>query len=197
MQQDIPNLIAKSVNVWVLAIFALIGVLSPFVGLATSAAVAAGWISEDSGWARFAAKFFSFTLHAKSYSLPSMNATDPKKALNGLITLGVIAVLCSCSLESARSRRINSQLVARESSTPAQPRQVNQCEFFDGVHVWGDWVAGGSVAVGAGAALVASKTDGSTSSTALTTGIVAGGIGLVSLGVAEVSAKTWQERCSQ
>ena len=122
---------------------------------------------------------------------------DTRKVINGLITLGVIAFFCGCSLEAARARRINTQLAAGGYSAPATPRQASQCEVWDGVHVWGDWVAGGSATVGAGAGLVASQTGDGTRTAALTMGIAAGAVSLVSLGVAEVSAKTWTERCGQ
>jgi hypothetical protein len=67
-QQELAKLIIDSVNVWALALFALIGVVSPAVGLLTSGAIAAGWLSADSGWAKFAAKVFAGTAHAQSSS---------------------------------------------------------------------------------------------------------------------------------
>jgi hypothetical protein len=67
-QQELAKLIIDSITIWTVALFALIGVLSPLVGLVTSALIAGKYISADGKWAQFAAKMFSGTLQAQSSS---------------------------------------------------------------------------------------------------------------------------------
>ena len=110
-------------------------------------------------------------------------------------SLLVLLAVSGCSLEAARARRINTQLAASYSA-PA-PRQITQCQAWDGIHVWGDWTAGGLAAVGAGAGIVATQTDDGARTAAITTGIAAAALGAVAVGVAEQSAATWAERCGQ
>jgi hypothetical protein len=197
MEQDIAQIIVKSVNAWVLAIFALIGVLSPFVGLGTSAAISAGWLSEDSGWARFAAKFFSFTLQAKSNSLPDPNGKDLKKVLNGLITLGVIAVLFGCkgTFEEAKLAGINQRKLTPPSSVPTPSR----CESLSERQYWFTGSGLGLVALGAAAVSVALPVKTQTVETILVasgTGATVTGGGLVWFGNAAGINYT-QEGCGK
>jgi hypothetical protein len=80
-QTELAKIIIDSVNVWALAFFALIGVLSPAVGLITTGAIAAGWLSADSGWAKFAAKVFSVTLQAQSNSMSIKQVASVEAAI--------------------------------------------------------------------------------------------------------------------
>jgi len=193
-QQELAKLIIDSVNVWALALFALIGVLSPAVGLLTSGAIAAGWLSADSGWARFAAKVFSVTLQAKSNSLPEPNAKDVKKALNGLLFVGLLFAASGCSLEAARAKRVNSPA---SLASPA-PRAVTQCEAWDSMHVWGDWTAGVGAGVSATATGLAAASDpGDFRNVVTGVAIGAGVVSGVALILADQSASKWAERCGQ
>jgi hypothetical protein len=110
------------------------------------------------------------------------------------VTILLLLIATSCSLEAARQRRINS---APTEARSAVPRQVTQCEAWDTFHVWGDWTAGVSAGVGTVAAGLASQTEGKTADVA--TGVVIGA-GIVSAGAlvfATQSEKSWAEKCGQ
>jgi hypothetical protein len=110
-------------------------------------------------------------------------------------TLVLFASLLSsaCSLEQSRFARINSQ----STFAAAPPRPEADCRALDAVHVWGDWSAGASAAVGTGAGVVAASTSGDTRDAALATGIAAGAVTATLVAVAAKSESLWTERCSQ
>lgn len=113
-----------------------------------------------------------------------------------LLTLCAL-LLPSCSLETARQTRLNSPANASRSA-PLQARPESECRVWDGVHVWGDWTAGGLSAVAAGAGTIAAASDpGKTKDAMLATGVVTAALSAVALGVASKSAATWTEQCSQ
>lgn len=100
------------------------------------------------------------------------------------------AQLQACSLEAARARAVHSP------ARMATPRDTKTCSFLDGVHLAGDWTAGVSTAVGAGALGTAVALDkGDARSALLVTGAVATGLSITALGIGEASAQSWAERC--
>ncbi len=115
-----------------------------------------------------------------------------------ILLLALCAILLpSCSLETARQARLNSPANALRSA-PLQARPESECRVWDGVHVWGDWTAGGLSAVAAGAGTISVASDpGKTKDAMLATGIVTAALSAVALGVASKSAATWTEQCGQ
>lgn len=102
-----------------------------------------------------------------------------------------------CSLESARSARINSQLKAGVAASPSKGRSESECHFLDTVHVWGDWGAGTTAAIGTGAGVIVASTHGDTQNAAVITGIAAGAVTATLVAVASKSEATWTEHCAQ
>lgn len=117
--------------------------------------------------------------------------------LAALLLAIVFVGTVGCSLESARTKRVNSQLeAARTAQAPAKARPDSECRFLDGVHIWGDWTAGGLAAVGAGAGVFASSTrNDDVKHAAIWTGVGAAALGAVAVGIASQSAATWSEQC--
>lgn len=83
-QQELAKLLIESVNLWVVTGAAVLSTLSYSIGLFTSAAIAANWISADSGWAKFIAKLCGGTMQAKSGS------ALPKKSMQAACVEAVI-----------------------------------------------------------------------------------------------------------
>jgi hypothetical protein len=110
------------------------------------------------------------------------------------VTILLLLIVTSCSLEAARQRRINS---ATTEARSAVTRQVTQCEAWDTIHVWGDWTAGVSAGVGATAAGLASQVEGKTADVATGVAIGAGVVSAGALVLATQSASAWAERCGQ
>lgn len=120
----------------------------------------------------------------------------PPATLLVLLVAASSALSMGCSLEAARTKRLNSQLEAARAAAPAKARPESECRFLDGVHIWGDWTAGGLAAVGAGAGVFASSTrDEDVKRAAIWTGVGAAALGAVAVGLASRSASTWSEQC--
>jgi hypothetical protein len=114
-----------------------------------------------------------------------------------LLLIACVGLVQGCSLEAARNQRLNTQYAA--GSTPSKPvtaRPESECKLFDFVHVYGNWSAGVSSAVGAGAGIYAASSEGSAKDTAVAIGLGAAATSAVLLGVAAVSGGTWEEQCS-
>lgn len=112
-----------------------------------------------------------------------------------LIGVAMTLVLASCSLESARQRRI--EMIPPDMRKSTSTRRVSQCEAWDAIHVWGDWTAGVSAGVGTAAAGLASQTDGKTADVATGVAVGAGVVSVTALAFATQSEQSWTERCSQ
>jgi hypothetical protein len=117
-------------------------------------------------------------------------------------TLGVLFVtllLSGCSLEAARTKRVNAPPSAPLAYYALPPtRTVTQCEAWDSFHVWGDWTAGVGAGVGATATgLVAASDAGDFRNAVTGVAIGAGVVSGVTLILADQSASKWAERCGQ
>jgi hypothetical protein len=134
--------------------------------------------------------------YAESRATLGVQKRSSSTLLGSMVVVLAFTAL-GCSHESARNRRLATQHDGARMATPAKVRDDGQCQFFDRIHVYGDWSAGVLGAVGTGAGIVASQTDDGARKAAIATGIGAAALGAVAVGVATKSSDVWTERCGQ
>jgi hypothetical protein len=94
MQQIVDQMV-KNVGIVVTGIIALCTVISPLVGLVTTALVKSGFIAADSRWAILAARLFMFTFHAESGQREQAKRVDAAKAT--LTSIVTVLLLSGCA----------------------------------------------------------------------------------------------------
>jgi hypothetical protein len=182
-------------------------ILSTLGTLVLMAGVASKWIPKDSTLGLWVAWFASMPIgHAPTKLSQQMarveaaieeNKSLPAKSISTL--LFVALMLSGCSLEAARTKRVNAPPSAPLAYYALPPtRSVTQCEAWDTFHVWGDWTAGVGAGAGATATGFAAASDpGDFRNVVTGVAIGAGVVSGVALIVADQSASTWAERCGQ
>jgi hypothetical protein len=91
--QELADKIVKNFGIIMAAISTLLVMAAPLVGLVVSAAVAAGWLKAESGFAVFVAKIFPLSLHAQS-GKPRLPPVGPAAIL--LLAIGASVTQAGC-----------------------------------------------------------------------------------------------------
>lgn len=116
-----------------------------------------------------------------------------------LLAIVLLLAVSGCSMESARYRRAARSSFEENVKMSQSTRPVDRCKVWDGIHVYGDWVAGGLASTAAIAGGLAVQTESRDFSKGMMwTAVGTGAVSAFALGWAEQSASSWVEAgCGQ